>query len=155
MYKTMKTDKWYLKIIIIFYRIVMPLIFIFLLLIAPQIGLLEKQEIGNTIFMRLITCIIFCLAYFNIPFISKGSWYFKDFSFAKTNLAVYPKSLLLSVIMIFFRFIVFYAFSEFTFEFFDPIFGNFNFLASGINSLLLTIPAIAQYFSSKENNGKP
>jgi hypothetical protein len=40
--------------------------------------------------------------------------------------------------------------TEFALALYLPLFGSYNFVAAGINSLLLTLPAIAQYIAVKE-----
>jgi hypothetical protein len=151
MRQTMKTDKWYLKVIVVFYRILMPLVIIFLFFIAPQI--LYFQELGfekNNPILKIILCLLFCIAYAFVPYVSSGFYYYRFPDFQKSNLVISPKSKILSSIMIMGRFIAFFVMTAFVLESYMPVFGKYNFMLAGVNSLILTIPAVAQYFALNE-----
>lgn len=150
MKSTYKADKWYQKAIVVFYRIFMPVLIIFLIFIGPKVFFPTKLEAENNNFIiKIIISLIFCFSYIYVPFFSKEFWYFRFMDLKKTNLVIDPKSKSLSILFIIGRFIALFALTQFALDLYLPLFGRYNFIASGINALLLTIPAVAQFLSVK------
>jgi hypothetical protein len=147
----MKTDKWYLKGILVFYRIFMPIFITFLFFIAPNMPIFQNQGFENvTLIFRVIICLFMCLFYIYVPYFSKDFWFYVFPDLGKTNLIVMPNSKFFSSLLIIIRFLGLFGITEIILEIYLPLFGRYNLLAAGINALLLTIPAIAQFMAVKE-----
>jgi hypothetical protein len=141
-----------LKALFYFIRIGMPILTIILLLGIPFYNQWSHVEfsINSDFIFRLMLSFMFCLAYANMPFISKSFWYYTFPDFKKTNIVIYPNSLPLSIFMILARFLLFGGMTIAAIEFYLPVFKNVRLAAAFINGLIFALPALAQYLFLKK-----
>lgn len=138
------------KVILVFYRILFPILVVILLLLLASINIENRVKIlGSTLSdltIRLLISVWFCALYIRLSKLSQYRIY-PNKRWSREDIGTLERHTL-SILIIFFGVLCGIA-TFWTIRWFLPSLSNFALLIAGLNSILILIPMIMQYWIFK------